>query len=587
QITDLRMPQKKVPKFDNSNLYQPNEKELQCENILIDLIQTLEVILNSFISTNLNIGSKFYKENIFPIIVDKFSNIMKIASPKIIIEILKCMEEIFHSNKDLFIGNLEEFWKFYESLANYIQSEFFINFYPKLSNDTQLTEAIINHLNFIYLDKDHEKINQDILLKDSFDHLLYFLNCLINSCYNNEENVAIDTPYKLLLDEQKIFDFILEILPHLYNKPESLQKYFEFLLKYIDIDLNDLHSEALCRKALEISIKFFTNQRINEDILLKNVVPYLLQTKKVILLRNKNDYINGLLHNLKKTKIEMQLWHLTSECQIEVLKYIITSNTITWKKNINHIWQNLITSYEQIFHQSEAGYLNKCADSLSQEELIKSCQELEISIINFIVNSLLPFSMHISKEYQLKLLNLMDMGSNFNYTSSNSSSAANNITSSISKVCISNLFDLCKYRTEESLANEIQDSNSEDYIRIKIKIAKLCTPILIKRCKDTLKKFLDDEVKSGAMPLGRSRLEDVKFVLEKIKTLEVYPDYDNVEEGSERKNVDLMYFIMKKKKSHLICLLPLLSEFITTKENEIKIIVKDIFRIISEEIGIK
>ncbi len=31
----------------------------------------------------------------------------------------------------------------------------------------------------------------------------------------------------------------------------------------------------------------------------------------------------------------------------------------------------------------------------------------------------------------------------------------------------------------------------------------MSTPILIKRCKETLKKFLDDEVKSGAMPLSR------------------------------------------------------------------------------------
>ena len=45
--------------------------------------------------------------------------------------------------------------------------------------------------------------------------------------------------------------------------------------------------------------------------------------------------------------------------------------------------------------------------------------------------------------------------------------------------------------------------------------------------------------------------------------------------------------ITKEKKSHLISLLPLLSEFITTKENEIKILVKDIFKIISSELGIK
>jgi hypothetical protein len=45
--------------------------------------------------------------------------------------------------------------------------------------------------------------------------------------------------------------------------------------------------------------------------------------------------------------------------------------------------------------------------------------------------------------------------------------------------------------------------NPDDYVKIKIKIAKMSTPILVKRCKETLKKFLDDEIKSGAMPLAR------------------------------------------------------------------------------------
>ncbi len=49
----------------------------------------------------------------------------------------------------------------------------------------------------------------------------------------------------------------------------------------------------------------------------------------------------------------------------------------------------------------------------------------------------------------------------------------------------------------------------------------------------------------------------------------------------------MMDLVYKNKKSHLFQLLPLLSEFITSKENDIKMIVKDIFRLINSEIGIK
>ena len=234
----------------------------------------------------------------------------------------------------------------------------------------------------------------------------------------------------------------------------------------------------------------------------------------------------------------------------------------------------------------------------SHKELVsKSSSEMKISIINFIVNILLPNSLHISKQMQIRLLILLDIGSSLESESNNESSGS--VASSISKVCISNLFELCRFKTPEVLKREInvQNFNPDDYVKIKEKIAKMCTPILIKRCKEILKKFLSDEIKSGAMPLSRSRLEDIKYVLDKLKKLEIYPDYNKIEDMKEKKDEnkieenneqqEIIGFILKKKKSHLISLLPLLSEFITTKENEIKILVKDIFKIISNELGIK
>jgi hypothetical protein len=88
----------------------------------------------------------------------------------------------------------------------------------------------------------------------------------------------------------------------------------------------------------------------------------------------------------------------------------------------------------------------------------------------------------------------------------------------------------------------------------------------------------------------RSRLEDIKYVLEKLKNLEIYPNYTHFEEdlkSLQNDNINMMDLIIKNKKSHLFSLLPLLSEFITTKENDIKLIIKDIFKIISFEIGVK
>jgi hypothetical protein len=88
-------------------------------------------------------------------------------------------------------------------------------------------------------------------------------------------------------------------------------------------------------------------------------------------------------------------------------------------------------------------------------------------------------------------------------------------------------------------------------------------------------------------------LEDIKYVLEKLKNLEVYPNYLNYDEdpnylkNEDINNINIIDLIMRNRKSHLFHLLPLLSDFITTKENDIKMIIKEIFKLISCEIGIK
>jgi hypothetical protein len=289
------------------------------------------------------------------------------------------------------------------------------------------------------------------------------------------------------------------------------------------------------------------------------------------------------------------IWQYASDKMIEILTYVVVQNNKDRnydKYNIEEIWKVLIEAYDMIFRQRESVFKN--LKKTHKEWVSNSSSEMKISIINFIVNVLLPNSLHIQKEMQIRLLILIDIGSSLEYESRNESSGS--VTSSISKVCISNLFELCKFKTPEILKREINDKNfnAEDYVKIKEKIAKMCTPILIKRCKEILKKFLADEIKSGSMPLSRSRLEDIKYVLDKLKKLEIYPEYNKIDEmGGSNKNVkyenenEIMNYILKKKKSHLISLLPLLSEFITTKENEIKILVKDIFKIISSELGIK
>ena len=423
---------------------------------------------------------------------------------------------------------------------------------------------------------------------------------------------------------------------------DILVLYSDFLNSYLIIDINNLHSEAICRKCLDIFVQFYTNELLPVPITKKTLPYFISKCRDLILLRQKselvstifitkeeyaqkakssknnnkafgnnfnNDYNNFLIDEMIESGINKYqkprysnkdknfnfIWQYASDKMIKILTYVVVQNNKDRnydKYNIEEIWKVLIEAYDMIFRQRESVFKN--LKKTHKEWVSNSSSEMKISIINFIVNVLLPNSLHIPKEMQIRLLILLDIGSSLEYESHNESSGS--VTSSISKVCISNLFELCKFKTPEILKREINDKNfnAEDYVKIKEKIAKMCTPILIKRCKEILKKFLADEIKSGSMPLSRSRLEDIKYVLDKLKKLEIYPEYNKIDEmGGSNKNVkyenenEIMNYILKKKKSHLISLLPLLSEFITTKENEIKILVKDIFKIISSELGIK
>jgi hypothetical protein len=399
---------------------------------------------------------------------------------------------------------------------------------------------------------------------------------------------------------------------------------------------------------LDLFVRFYTNELLPISIIQKTLPYFITKCRDLILLRQKSDLISTIFitkeeeyNHKKRSSKELKtfgnnfnndysnfildemlestgtnkyqkyrfnndtsssssykdfslIWQYASDKMIKILTYVVVQNNKDGnydKYNIEEIWKALIEAYDMIFRQRESVFKN--LKKTHKEWVSNSSSEMKISIINFIVNVLLPNSLHIQKEMQIRLLILLDIGSSLEYESRNESSGS--VTSSISKVCISNLFELCKFKTPEILKREINDKNfnPDDYVKIKEKIAKMCTPILIKRCKEILKKFLADEIKSGSMPLSRSRLEDIKYVLDKLKKLEIYPEYNKIDEMSGNKEIqyekeqEIMNYILKKKKSHLISLLPLLSEFITTKENEIKILVKDIFKIISSELGIK
>ena len=580
----LKLPNQTQTKQENLRRIMPTQDEKEWEESMILISQSIGKAMKVFLINQRknNIDDSKINESLFNVIVTNYCLAMKMTSPDLASALLKSLQEIHSANQELFYKNYALIWTVFEEMGKFIITEFYLTQICSLSSGSKMIHNVLDILKEIFIK--NQTIYNVFTDGKNLAKLLNYVSLLLKSTRTSEGIMTVNNPQKHLIDEKYIFDFIEQL--HLQiNSLIACNIYHNYLLQFVKYDLSDLHSEAHCRRVLEIMETFYTSKLQDPKINLKELVLQLIQeTSYLCCLRNKNEYVTVLIKN---NKLPMQLWHFTVYQLIKVLKITIceerkqTDNNIEEIKttNNNEVWEALITCFENLFKQSEGGYKNITRTLV--DELLKSCQEMEVLVINFIVKDLLPHSLKIPKEKQIKLLNLLDLGCNFDYNSTN---VSNSSSASISKVCMANLFDLCKYRSIEDLKNDVKE-NQESYYKIKVKIAKMSTPILLRRCKEILKSYFDDEVKSGSMPLPKTRIEDVKYVLESLKVLEVYSDYHILEEEIEQKEeLTLKDLIMKNKKSHLFTLMPFFSEFITSKEPEIKSITKEILKIISQQI---
>ena len=563
-----------IQNVNNNSIINQNLKEW--EDTIILTLQAIGKIVKGYFETNIsNEESLNNKTEIYDKITVMFIDIIKYLTPEIGINILKVLCEIYGSDQKLFCQHINQIWSILDNLKLFINNEeFYIKKYGTSVIGGKLISNIIEALKQIFSKRENFKDYENELKR-----LCEFIPELYYPISLTEGSIVINNPQKVLRVEKELYEFIDELINN--SEKNDIKYLINFLLSYIQFDPKNSHSDALCRKSFESIEKIYSKYK-NNEYLLNEIIPKIIDKLKPILLcRTSNESVSILIRNTKKEN--KYLWNfICSEFIIKIIEKIIF-----YLKNDN-IWEKIIQLFTEIFKQSELGY--NMIDKLFQQELIKSCEEMEVQIINFIVNVLLPNAIYIENSLQSKLLSLLDIGSNIDYNEHSNSLL------SISKMCLNNLFNLCKYKSNEDIKKEFdkiqpeginQDEikeRLEHFIEIRIKISKMCTPILLKRSIEIIKKYIDDEIKSGAMPLSRNRIEEIKYILEELKNLDIFPDSEIYESKVINKFSEA---ISKSKKGHLFVLHNILSEFITTKENDIKILIKQIFKIISLEMGIE
>ena len=563
----------------NKNIKNYINNQEKFEDTIVLTLQSIGKIIKCFFEENK--GDDYFEENnkILSIFINKCLDLMKKNSPLISSNILKCIVDLEFLDEKLFIENLSSNWEILNEIGKFIEDEnLFINNYSKTVNGEKLIEIIVETLRNIFTKLINIKNIDDSILNKEIEKLIKYIPKIFISLNYTEYNFIKANPKVLINSESYLFELI-ELLGKTLKDNNILILIINYLISFISFELKNPHSEILCKRSIEcIEIIFNNNENIhiisNEEIakIILNII-----NKSIEILQKRYD--NTVLEHLIK-------FHKNDNKYIfnflidKLLYNIFDSIFLDIKDQI--IIDKLIILFNEILNNENK---NKDKDINDQNiiEFIKINENLEISIINFIINNLFIKSYLLKEDIRDRILSLL--------LYDKSTKEKNNNSFSINDLNIKSLFEICKSKSKEEIKNEIikknknKDSNYDNYIEkyleMRNNITKNCIPLLIKKSKEEMKNYLNKIKEKKEIEIEE---EKIKYILINLKEL----NYIYNKEDEEIYTNHIMKECLKSQKGHLFMLHLILTEFIqVTNNKDIINIIKDIFKVISDELGIK
>ncbi|CAI0384415.1 unnamed protein product [Linum tenue] len=142
--------------------------------------------------------------------------------------------------------------------------------------------------------------------------------------------------------------------------------------------------------------------------------------------------------------------------------------------------------------------------------------------------------------------------------------------------CLQKVFAL------SSCDNEMTSWNST-----RSEVSKIAITLLLSRCHYIFNRFLVDEKHLGDRPLPRTRLEEIKYVLQELACLEIHPETATVLPLHPYLRDGLADKEEQKRRPHLLVLFPSLCELIMTREAKVRDCVQVLLRLVSKELGLE
>ena len=589
----------------NSDKYIAENKNLELEKILQTSLLCIVKITKEYINDNEKLNELIYEKYL-----NKIVEIIPSGSNLLITDILKSLIEIKiskNSNVPIISTKKDRYFKILSLIDIYFKGPNFILNKIFRVQTYRFFSSILSYINNI----PKEEAYSDENLKNIFDIIDKFLLC----SFELESGVLKSKP-------KKILDFENEVFVFLENIKLQENSIFNYLFDKMTLDFKNPHNEAIFQRSFE-SFHNLIKSKINDKKIFginkgeKEIIyKYLGKIKDLINLRNNNEIFENLINsNLNKN------FNIRDEINID--KYLENfikiideifqnffkniedeniSNKTSTNEIINDIYEIFLQTlelFEILFKQSIIGY--KDIKESNHFILMNGIfQKMDIISSDFIMNKMLYYIqlIHLYEKNDLfeklekKLIHIIKIISDISYENNINDGESSFI--SLSQNFINELFKLCKYKTKNEILTELNALNikidEEKFVKNYIKTSKFLTNLLIKKIIAILKKFREDERKIGDMPLNRGRIYEIISVLNNVKDLEVYPNFNDFKKIESqiinKEEIAIFDSISNSRKIHLFYIQPILNDFIFSKENSIKNIVKEIFNEITNTINL-
>uniref|UniRef100_A0A336JYA7 Protein MON2 homolog n=1 Tax=Culicoides sonorensis TaxID=179676 RepID=A0A336JYA7_CULSO len=194
------------------------------------------------------------------------------------------------------------------------------------------------------------------------------------------------------------------------------------------------------------------------------------------------------------------------------LKYKCMSSS-TWKLAVSNL-MIILDHGLKVARKHPSSFTNIWKDR-GLDELVLD-ESIDCQIIELLRDKVLPFSGDIPDQFILDIVVLLNKGSIHSLNYMEISKDTNmKLRESFAKVCFETLLQF-------SLLSDLQNSNNNN-VTLKSKegcvAGRFAVTALLHRFEEILKKYNEDEQRSGACPLPRYRTSEISYVLKSIATL--------------------------------------------------------------------